>query len=285
MFTSQLTTLACLGLVLASASEEASPISKVIKLVQDLRTEVETDAKKTAASYLEFAQFCKESDKTKTKEIGKESQDISSLSADIGSLSASQQDKQGEVAKRQAKQQEMAEDLTATTTRCEKQKAEFEASNSDMAKAVASLENAIKATQKRHKEAEAQAKAAKNTKSSKKTALIAHPVESVIQHEIKREADHKYASLIVYTLTVADAMGLVDSQNQHAVTSFLQGGNQAKPLGPAKKGNQNGSVKMGKEIDAILISLLKSFKQQKKNSGRRICRYKSGLQKAEKGVG
>jgi hypothetical protein len=157
----------------------------------------------------------------------------------------------------------MAEDLTATTTRCEKQTAEFEASNSDMAKAVASLDNAIKATQKKAAEAAKEAEAAKAANSTKKAALLAHPAESVIQHEIKREADHKYASLIVHTLTVADAMGLVDSQKQHAVTSFLQGDHQAKP-GPEKKGNQNGSVKMGKEIDAILISLLKSFKQQKK---------------------
>jgi len=196
-------------------------MGKVIKLVTDLKTSIENDAKTEAATYAKFACFCKENTKVKSKAIVKEEDKVGILSGDIGDTGASQKAKEIEVGKRQKNQEQMASDLTATVTRCSKANAEYEANVADQSKAITSLNKAVKTMQ------------AKKGKIGKKAA-----------------------SLISYTLSVADSMNLVAPVHK-AAAAFLQGGADLDPADPAYKYH-------AKAINEILAKLLNEFSKERK---------------------
>lgn len=54
---------AVLASLLVATSAGENPVSKVIKLLEDLKKEVQEDGKKEAESYNKFACFCKDTTK------------------------------------------------------------------------------------------------------------------------------------------------------------------------------------------------------------------------------
>jgi len=122
-----------------------SPVAKVIKLLTDLKKEVVTAGNKEGKAYEEFACFCKDTNKAKSKSITKGEDKISTLSGDIASDTATKEEKEAEVKRRTDDHEQMGGDLQATVARCSTSQAEFEAGDADMDKAIASLNKAIKA--------------------------------------------------------------------------------------------------------------------------------------------
>jgi len=127
------------------AANAANPVTKVIKLLEDLKSEVEDDGKKEAKSYGKFACFCKDTTKDKSTSIIDGEDAIGKLSGNIADDTASKEEKETEVQERKAKHEEMGTDLGSTVARCMTSQAQYEAGNADMTKAIESLNKAIKA--------------------------------------------------------------------------------------------------------------------------------------------
>eukprot|EP00929_Paragymnodinium_shiwhaense_P049292 TRINITY_DN24871_c0_g1_i1.p1 TRINITY_DN24871_c0_g1~~TRINITY_DN24871_c0_g1_i1.p1 ORF type:complete len:727 (-),score=293.57 TRINITY_DN24871_c0_g1_i1:126-2258(-) len=132
--------LSALGLANA-----VTPVEKVIKLLDDLKAEVESDGTAEATAYDEFACFCKEQTEKKSTSIKTEQDDIDTNSATIQEKTAEKGQEETELAERKEKQEKLTSDLSATQTRCANEKASYEASNQDLEKAISSLEKALTA--------------------------------------------------------------------------------------------------------------------------------------------
>jgi len=136
---------AALALFFVASTAGQSPVAKVIKLLEDLKTEVEDDGKKEATSYGKYACFCKDTTKEKAEAITKGQDSINSLSADITDNTASKEEKESEVKKRKVDHEALGSDMSATVARCSTAQAKYEADAADMSKAIESLDKAIKA--------------------------------------------------------------------------------------------------------------------------------------------
>eukprot|EP00443_Scrippsiella_acuminata_P127342 CAMPEP_0115642936 /NCGR_PEP_ID=MMETSP0272-20121206/37098_1 /TAXON_ID=71861 /ORGANISM="Scrippsiella trochoidea, Strain CCMP3099" /LENGTH=368 /DNA_ID=CAMNT_0003080301 /DNA_START=69 /DNA_END=1171 /DNA_ORIENTATION=- len=187
-----LAALALLLLMAAGAAPGAlavgvTPVEKVITLLEDLKAEVEGEGTAEAATYDEFACFCKTSTGTKSSSITSGRDNIDAYSARIADKTESMEAKEAELQERKAKQEQLALEIREAETRCAKQKAEYEAAAADLAKAVASLEKAVKAME-----------------DSQPAALIA------VRSSVER------------SLALADVMGLLLKPKRQAVSAFLQ---------------------------------------------------------------
>jgi len=136
---------AVLSAALLGISAEQSPVAKVMKLLTDLKKEVETDGSKEAAAYDTFACFCKDTTAKKSKSITTGADKISTLSASIVDDTATKEAKQTHVKERKATNEQLGTELSDTVSRCSTAHATYEADAADMAKAVASLTRAVAA--------------------------------------------------------------------------------------------------------------------------------------------
>jgi len=164
-----------------------TPVEKVIKLLEDLKTEIEDEGKAESTTYDKFACFCKDNTETKSKSITKGVEKIDSLTADIEADTASQAAKSSELEDRQAKHEELGASLEEETTKCAKEMAEYEAVIADLAKGLDSLDKAIKAM-----------------KDSKPSSFLA--IRQTVGESLK----------------LADALSLIKAPKRQAVSAFLQ---------------------------------------------------------------
>jgi len=133
-------------LLLCSASAPVSAqdgLTKVITLLKDLKTDVETEGKTEATNYNTFACWCKTTTATKSSSITTGEDDIESFSAEIESKSSTKAEKQQKKLEEKAKYEKLLGTLQDTVDSCTKSKAEYEASAADFDKALSSLDNAI----------------------------------------------------------------------------------------------------------------------------------------------
>jgi len=213
-------------LTCARGAAAVTPIAKVITLLEDLKIEVENAGKAEAATYDEFACFCRDTTDKKAGAITQGQDDIDQLSAEIGAKTAAKAEKLSEVEKRQAKQEQLAKELKDATVRCQQEQAEYEATSADLLKAISTLDGALKVLEASKPSA---------------TALIS----------IRASVDQ--------SLALADALDLLEAKKQQAVTNFLQGGGKVDPNNPEYQYHSQGIVQ-------ILEKLLVDFRAQKANS-------------------
>lgn len=142
---SLLTRSTVLFLLFAASCAGDSPVAKVIKLLEDLKKEVESEGKKEATAYGKYACFCKDTTKTKSESITTGQDKIGTLSADITDSTASKEEKEAQVKERKNTHTQLGKDLSATVARCSTAQAKYESGAADIAKAIESLNKAIKA--------------------------------------------------------------------------------------------------------------------------------------------
>merc|ERR1719487_2585282 len=152
--------LSLLALLFVQAIAGESPVAKVVKLLEDLKKEVESEGTKEATAYGKYACFCKDTTKTKSTSITDGQDKIEGLSADIVDNTASKEGRQTEIKNRKASHEQLGSDLDATVARCSTSQAEYEAGSADMTKAIESLNKAIKAMNEKKGKMSAVAKAA-----------------------------------------------------------------------------------------------------------------------------
>mmetsp|Transcript_26435 Transcript_26435/g.75672 ORF Transcript_26435/g.75672 Transcript_26435/m.75672 type:complete len:727 (-) Transcript_26435:62-2242(-) len=218
------------GSLLLAAVYRASavtPVEKVITLIEDLKTEVETEGVAEATTYDSFACFCKDTTSSKSQSITGGRDNIDLLSADIADKTAKKEEKDAELAKRKSDQEELATDLQTTETHFQKEQAVYEASEADLSKAISSLDNAIKAMEK----------------SKPASASLMSIRESVER-----------------SLALADIMNLISEPKHKAVSAFLQTGTTVDPVDPTYKYHSHGIIE-------TLDKLLTDFRAEKTQLG------------------
>lgn len=122
-----------------------SPVEKVIKLLEDLKSSVEEEAKEEAKTYDKFACFCKDNTEERSTKI---TDGQSTIDENAATIEKQTQDK--EQAERDLKQalddiEKVSSEIKADEVKRAKEKAEYDAVQADLSKAVDSIENAIKA--------------------------------------------------------------------------------------------------------------------------------------------
>lgn len=140
---------------------------------------------------------------------------IEELSADIGAKTAEKADKAEKLKMRQGKATELADELAATKTRCEKEAAEYEAEAADLSKALSSLKAAIKALEE-----------------SKPASFL----------QLRHSIDH--------ALALAESMDLISAPKQKAIATFVQETTGVDPSDPTYQFHSQGIIEtMQKLLD------------------------------------
>jgi hypothetical protein len=101
-------------------------IGKVIKLLEDLKTEIETEGEEEHKTYDEFACFCKDKSEEKSTSVEDGHDTIDQLSADIKEMSAERDDKQARWDKRKADEEKWSDELKEITISFEKDSTNFQ---------------------------------------------------------------------------------------------------------------------------------------------------------------
>merc|ERR1719198_1669350 len=125
--------------------EGVTPVQEVIKLLENLKKEVEVEGKAEAEAYNKYACFCKDTTLSKSTAIKDGQTNIESLSATLEEKTALKNEKIEELGERKKKQEELAATLKATETQFAVEKAVYEEVSADLNKAISSLNKAIKA--------------------------------------------------------------------------------------------------------------------------------------------
>jgi hypothetical protein len=211
-------------LLAAAASKEVTPIDKVITLIGNMKSELESDGKAEATAYDKYACFCKETTATKVTSVNSGHDTIDQESADIADKTQSKKTDSTDLSKRKASQEQLAAKLQATKTRCTKEKAEYQAEEADLAKAISSLKGAIKSMED------------------------SKPGAALLQGAAHDD--------LMETLAMADAMNMIAKPKRQAVFSMIQ---SQSPLDTDKP--EYGFH--GSEILDMLKDLSTDFKKEK----------------------
>lgn len=233
--------------LLTAAQEEVTPVKKVIKLLEDLKNEVEGEGSGEAGKYNDFACFCKSTTETKASSITGGRDNINTYSADIEEKTATKQDKITELEGRKADHESLTKELHDTTVRCAKEQAQYEASSADFNKAIFSLEQAIRAMEESKPE-DATPVNPTTTLSPTDPAPVPSPGASSALVAMRSSIEH--------SLELADALDLIPKWKHQAVSAFLQTGSGVDPADPTYKYHSQGIID-------TLTKLLEDFRSEK----------------------
>jgi hypothetical protein len=198
--------------ILAGASAAVTPIEKVVALVEGLKSEVEADGKSEASAYNQFACFCKSTTDTKSKSVKRGTDKIGRESADIADKTQEQKEDSTELAKRKQKHEDLSTKLEESKSRCAKQKAQYQAEEADMSKAIQGLKDALKAMK------------------DSKPSLLA------------------ISKSLGKTFAMAEAMNLLSTPKHKAVAAFVQESTGVDPDDPEYKFHSNDIINVCEEL-------------------------------------
>lgn len=174
----------------AARDKKLAAVNKVVKMLEDLQTQVLAEGEKEAASYEKFACFCKDTTAEKTEAIQKGTDEQSTLATEINKQTVKRDGQDEKIEKITKEIKEAEEEMDKATKKRKAEFAVYEDNEADLSGALAGLEGAIEVL-----------------KSSKKPSLLQlqHTMEAV------RTAQD-----------MADALGLTTAQVKRSFTSFLQ---------------------------------------------------------------
>lgn len=172
----------------APAGPEVKPVQKVISLLEDLKTDLETESADEATAYDKFACFCKDTTESKSSSIKESQDDIDTHTATIEDKTTEKEEKETELEDRKKDHENMTATLDEVKARCLKEEVEYTATSTDLEQAISQLEKAIKAIE------------------SSKASLLS----------IRQSVSD--------SLNLADALSLVDKSKKQRITAFLQQG-------------------------------------------------------------
>jgi len=205
-------TLRCVAIfALLAGAAAVTPIEKVISLIEGMKDEVEADGKSEARAYEKFACFCKTTTGAKSKSVQRGTKKIGVLSADIADKTQEKETDQSELAGRKQDHEDLNRKLEETKVRCAKQKAEYQAEEADLSKAISGLKDAIKAM------------------SDSKPSLL--------------EIQKKVGS----ALEMAEAMSLITPKHK-ATAAFLQQSSSVDPDDPEFKFHSDGIIEVCQDL-------------------------------------
>jgi len=124
-------------------SMEGSPTERVIKLLEDLQTQVQEEGTAEAETYDKFACFCKDKDGAKVESIATREADITTLTADLEQLAAEATQLKADIAQLTEDIGRFEAELAEMTRIRDEEHAVYEAEHADATAAVAALKKAI----------------------------------------------------------------------------------------------------------------------------------------------
>jgi len=194
-----------LAVVASAVARSDSPVAKVITLLEDLKTQVQSEGSAEATTYDTFACWCKSSTSDKSTAIKTSQDEIDRLSAEMQENSALMATKEADLAERKVKQTELGGQLTESVNRCTTESATFEANVADVTKAISSLAGAIQVL------------------SGSKPATGTQSLLTIRQN---------LNTAVNSGLALAEAMSLIDPAKSKSVQAFIQ---RVDPADPAYK--------------------------------------------------
>jgi len=132
----------------AAAAEKKSPVMKVITLIQEMKTQVEKDAKADLETYDKYMCWCKTNDKEKTQAIADAEASIEELEAFLEEGSATKGQLKTEISQLE---QDISDDtlaLSTATANREKDNAAFTATEADLSETISLLKEAVQVLDK-----------------------------------------------------------------------------------------------------------------------------------------
>merc|ERR1719258_91963 len=139
---------ACFSLSVASATTTrghalASPVAKVVKLLKDMQTDLKAEADKDEENYDTMMCWCATNKKEKTKSIEDAELAITSLTAEIETRTAKDDQLGKEIAKHEESAKSLLEQLDSQAAQRDKEGKENQAKIIDLTKNIAALHGAI----------------------------------------------------------------------------------------------------------------------------------------------
>jgi chromosome segregation ATPase len=178
--------LSALVLTVASAtllSFEASsmdlkerPVAKVVKLLKDMKSELETEHKKDTELFEKMGCWCETNEKAKTTAIETANSRIDQLHSDIGKYSGKTGQLEATIAQSEKELGENSAGLDKATEVRAKESAEFNQEEKDIVQSLAAMKNAITVLGKHHSE-------------FLQKGAAHHAVKQVLKHKLP--AEHK----------------------------------------------------------------------------------------------
>mmetsp|Transcript_21702 Transcript_21702/g.67708 ORF Transcript_21702/g.67708 Transcript_21702/m.67708 type:complete len:685 (+) Transcript_21702:68-2122(+) len=219
------------SLTFDAAAAKKRPVSKVIKLLQDMQKQLEKEAKEDEEIYDKLACWCETNDKEKAKSISDAEKKIKGLTNKIDELTATSARLNTEIENLEKEVAENQEALSKATALREKQLEEFSAEEKDLLESISSLKAAVDALSKHNGEG-----------ASSLLQVRRDPVRQVadtIRHEMQR-----HATML---------SGVLSHKERRATASFLQ--SPQEPYAP-----QSG------EIFGILQQMQETFESNLKST-------------------
>mmetsp|Transcript_21703 Transcript_21703/g.67713 ORF Transcript_21703/g.67713 Transcript_21703/m.67713 type:complete len:679 (+) Transcript_21703:68-2104(+) len=210
------------SLTFDAAAAKKRPVSKVIKLLQDMQKQLEKEAKEDEEIYDKLACWCETNDKEKAKSISDAEKKIKGLTNKIDELTATSARLNTEIENLEKEVAENQEALSKATALREKQLEEFSAEEKDLLESISSLKAAVDALSKHNGEG-----------ASSLLQVRRDPVRQVadtIRHEMQR-----HATML---------SGVLSHKERRATASFLQ--SPQEPYAP-QSGEIFGILKQMKE--------------------------------------
>eukprot|EP00747_Dinoflagellata_sp_TGD_P027248 gnl/TRDRNA2_/TRDRNA2_132492_c0_seq5.p1 gnl/TRDRNA2_/TRDRNA2_132492_c0~~gnl/TRDRNA2_/TRDRNA2_132492_c0_seq5.p1 ORF type:complete len:720 (+),score=292.97 gnl/TRDRNA2_/TRDRNA2_132492_c0_seq5:85-2244(+) len=182
--------LACVAASAIEGESRETPLTKVTKLLEDLKEEIEDEAKKEAKSYDEFGCFCKDTTEEKSESIKEAQDDIDDYSATIEEKTEEKDEKVEEYTERKKKHEKLSKELADEKARCDKARQEYEVEEADLSTALKRMDAAI------------------DQLKDAKPSLLQGKVTGAVKD----------------ALDMADALGFIHTDEQKKATAFLQNG-------------------------------------------------------------
>jgi hypothetical protein len=134
----------------ATMDFKTRPVSKVIKLLHDMKAELEADAANDQSVYDKLVCWCKTNEKDKTTATGTANKQIDGLLSDIGRFTGKGAQLKAEIAQAEKEKAANEKALKEATAVREKESSEFNSDEKDMLQSLQALKNAVFVLSKHH---------------------------------------------------------------------------------------------------------------------------------------
>ncbi|CAK0846081.1 unnamed protein product [Prorocentrum cordatum] len=131
--------------LLAAPAAGATPMEKVITLIEEMKTEVETEGATEAKAYDKFACFCRDTTASKADAVTGGRATIDDLSTSIAEDTAQLRVSTTDLTDRKVLQESLTKQGAAKKLECEKEEVDYKSEAAKMSKAITSIQNAVNA--------------------------------------------------------------------------------------------------------------------------------------------
>eukprot|EP00933_Yihiella_yeosuensis_P046355 TRINITY_DN41872_c0_g1_i1.p1 TRINITY_DN41872_c0_g1~~TRINITY_DN41872_c0_g1_i1.p1 ORF type:complete len:725 (+),score=211.89 TRINITY_DN41872_c0_g1_i1:101-2275(+) len=221
------------AVVASTAAVGESSVENVVKLLTDLKAEVEGEGKKETETYDKYKTFCTETTGTKDEAIKTNTLNAETSTAAIESKNSELADKVAEIKRRKEAAVTLDTEKTDSARQCAEDKVAYDASEVDLSAAIKGLEGAVE----KLKAADGGA-----------FLQLEKPVKSAIEQGLK----------------LAEALGVIQANKKATLASFLQGDPWTHKAG--SEHNKEEYKFQSSTIVQTLEGLLTDFKEQKKTA-------------------